>query len=123
MFKAALMVFLSSFLSSSSVTISSHLFRSVLATPIFCCNGWWESNVRYWVVCVFFRYTFTFTDPWLFSRAKCPGLGWRCHPIHSHLHVTVYCLIHLQYCGSSPKEASRCVGENLIRTLFYLCLC
>ena len=42
---------------------SAHLFRSVLATPIFWCNGWWESNARYWLVCVFFRYTFTFTDP------------------------------------------------------------
>ena len=28
-------------------------------------------------------------------------------------HTAVYCLIHLQYCDSSPEEASRCVGENL----------
>ena len=68
MFKAVLTVFLCCFLSSSSVTISSHLFRSVLTTPIFWCNGWWESNARYWLVCVFFQYTFTFTDPSFFSE-------------------------------------------------------
>ena len=39
-----------------------------------------------------------------------------------HLHVTVYCLVHLHYCDSSPEEASRYVGENLTR-MFLLCLC
>ena len=39
-----------------------------------------------------------------------------------HLHVTVYCLVHLQYWNSSPEEASRYVGENLTR-MFLLCLC
>ena len=69
------MVFLCCFLSSSSVTISSHLFRSVLATSIFWCNGWWESNARYWIVCVFFQYTFTFTDPSSFLSSKVPRNG------------------------------------------------
>ena len=40
-----------------------------------------------------------------------------------HLHVTVYCLIHLQYCDSSPEEASSCVGENVTRNVFCDCLC
>ena len=30
--------------------------------------------------------------------------------------------MHLQYCDSSPEEASRYVGENLTR-MFLLCLC
>ena len=30
------------------------------------------------------------------------------------------CLIHLQYCNSSPEEASSCVGENLTRNLFLI---
>ena len=37
-----------------------------------------------------------------------------------HLHVTVYCLIHLQYCDSSPEEASRSIAENLTSKIFVL---
>ena len=47
-------VFSSSTLSSSSVTMASFLSRRVLTTPSFWWRGWWESNCKYWLVCVGF---------------------------------------------------------------------
>ena len=37
-------------------TISARWFR-VLMTPSSCSSGWWESNSKYWSVCVGFLYT------------------------------------------------------------------
>ena len=37
-------------------TVSARWFR-VLMTPSLCSSGWWESNSKYWSVCVGFLYT------------------------------------------------------------------
>ena len=34
-----------------------------------------------------------------------------------HLHVTVYCLVHLQYCDSSPEHVSMYLVEILPKTV------
>ena len=50
-------------LSSGSDTMLLHLSSNVLMTHSFWCNGWRNVKFRYWSVCVFFRYSRSFTVP------------------------------------------------------------
>ena len=50
-------------LSTSSDVKRSVLCKRVHTTERWCSNGWFDSQFRYWSVCVAFRYTFTLVDP------------------------------------------------------------
>ncbi len=60
----------SSFLSCSSETTWSAGPNSVLITDPLCSYGWFESQFRYWSVCVGFLYTWILVDPSFFTVSK-----------------------------------------------------